>query len=138
MHKSFRAAAGSLREARHFVTEHLENTGCCTESVEDATLLASEVATNAVQHATTQEFTLDVDVFDETIHVRIGDDDARQPTSRQCAADAESGRGLLLLDKIADRWGVRAQLTGKAVWFELPCWIPNPTGRRSPAAITPR
>ena len=126
MHKAFPASAESVGEARHLVSAHLEHRGCCLESIEQATLLTSEVASNAVLHATTGGFTLDVDVSGDTVHVRVGDDDSRPPTRRRCGVGDESGRGLLLLDKLADRWGVRIQLKGKAVWFELPCSLPRP------------
>jgi anti-sigma regulatory factor (Ser/Thr protein kinase) len=119
---AFPAATASVGRARHTITAHLEGLGCCSDSIECATLLTSELATNAVRHAVSDEFTLDVDVLDGTVHVRIGDGDLRPPTLRTCGPDDESGRGLELLDRLSARWGVRGEPAGKAVWFELPFW----------------
>jgi hypothetical protein len=41
------------------------------------------------------------------------------PAPRSAGRDDEHGRGLLLVDRLANRWGVDSQPPGKRVWFEL-------------------
>jgi hypothetical protein len=39
---------------------------------------------------------------------------------KQYAPDAVTGRGLMMIDSAAERWGIDESSEGKAVWFELP------------------
>lgn len=41
------------------------------------------------------------------------------PGARRVVAEASSGRGLLLMEMLADAWGVEPRGEGKSVWFEL-------------------
>lgn len=131
---AFLAVAESVGAARRITTTHLEHNGCCVDSIDQAILLISELATNAVSHAITEEFTLDIDVLGDIVHVRLGDDDAREPTVRRCGIDDEHGRGLHLLDLLANRWGVQHLQNGKEVWFEVPCIVISPLPGPAPAA----
>jgi hypothetical protein len=52
--------------------------------------------------------------------VEVRDFVARRPRLRVPVADeGTNGRGLLLVQSLADAWGVRPHGVGKAVWFEL-------------------
>jgi hypothetical protein len=51
--------------------------------------------------------------------VEVGDSHARFPILGDGAVDKLSGRGLLLLDALADSWGVTPDGSGKVVWFEV-------------------
>ena len=54
------------------------------------------------------------------LRVEVHDGDPEQPGSvTEPPADSESGRGLLLVDVLADRWGVDEVVGGKRLWFEL-------------------
>ncbi|MEU8874513.1 SpoIIE family protein phosphatase [Streptomyces javensis] len=85
-------------------------------------LLVSETVTNALIHAAT-----DVHVcargYSDCVRVEVRDSDvhpARQETSPLQDDDpAESGRGLLIVDALADRWGNSPSGRGKTVWFEV-------------------
>ncbi len=85
---------------------------------EAATLVVSEVVTNAVLHAGTP---VDVSLsYDHRgLHVRVGDGSTHLPTRRRYGATAGTGRGLLLLEHLVDEWGVIARVSGKTVWFRL-------------------
>ena len=50
----------------------------------------------------------------------VSDSSPREPRLRAAAEDEEGGRGLLLVETIAERWGVDPLPSGKRVWFELP------------------
>jgi PAS domain S-box-containing protein len=93
--------------------------------VESATLLLSEVVTNAFVHVGTQVLVL-VWSTDEGVRVEVEDAGSHVPARRHYVGTAGTGRGLQLLDELADRWGTVARPTGKTVWFELGA---PPTGR---------
>jgi two-component sensor histidine kinase len=82
-----------------------------------ATLLVSELATNAVDHARTQfEVRLAVG---RRVGVEVSDACPDPPVPRSVDMDSEHGRGLQVLDSIAAAWGVKTGRSGKTVWFEL-------------------
>lgn len=115
------------------------------DAIDTAMLLTSELVANAVLHAGTPlELVvhatcdiLDVSVFDESLDPPLAVLDARstggpRPTGEEPAAEGpaasagdlvastrEGGRGLWLLDALADEWGVDVLPTGKRVWFRL-------------------
>ncbi|MFC5728644.1 MULTISPECIES: ATP-binding protein [Nocardioides] len=86
--------------------------------VDDAQLLVSEVVTNALMHAGTPiDFALSL--FDGTVRVEVSDGAAHLPVRRDYGTMAGTGRGLQLLETLADQWGVDLTGDGKTVWFEL-------------------
>ena len=82
-----------------------------------AELLTSELAANAIRHGRTP-FTVAVSAS-PVVRVEVHDGNAVVPTVQAARGDDEAGRGLLLLESLADRWGVEESGGGKAVWFEL-------------------
>lgn len=81
-------------------------------------LLLSEVVTNAVIHANSTprvELSLDRDSLVVSVH----DTSELPPIRRRSSLTATSGRGMALVDTMADRWGVDTTSGGKDVWFEL-------------------
>lgn len=84
-----------------------------------AELLASEVVTNAVRHAVTASVRVLVAVRRGQLMVSVADQDSNLPTMRWGDLDGLGGRGLHLLDSLADSWGVVELPDGKAVWFTL-------------------
>lgn len=80
--------------------------------------LTSELVTNAVLHARTP-FTLKVSVMANRIRVAVTDGSKARPTLKQHEKTSPTGRGLRIIESIADRWGVDPARSGKTVWFEL-------------------
>lgn len=113
-----RAEPYSSRIARHFVTDTL-GAWSCGHLSEEAALLTSELVTNAVLHAGTD---IDVTVCRTASGVRIEVADAhpRAVSGPEDNGAAAKGRGLLVVDTLAEDWGVTPARTGKSVWFELP------------------
>lgn len=112
-------APGSARAARRFVDATLGSWEC-GRAVEVVVLLANELVTNAVLHADT-----DVDLrlrrATDRVRVEVGDRSGGRPEARELLPGAQTGRGLALVDALADRWGVDPGGTeGKVVWFEVP------------------
>ena len=91
--------------------------------LEDATLLVSELVTNAVRHAPRAgipEVELRLELDPERIRVVVSDPGAGfvADPPRQPVATESSGWGLYLVDRIADRWGVISEDRSE-VWFEI-------------------
>jgi DNA-binding NarL/FixJ family response regulator len=82
-------------------------------------LLTSELVTNVVAHARTTCH-LGVELFADVVRVSVSDEDARPLAPRAAGDDAESGRGLGLVEMLSSNWGVITRATGKTVWFEVP------------------
>lgn len=81
----------------------------------------------------------------ETVRVEVADRSPRPPSRRHADGDETSGRGLELVDGLADRWGWRAEGAGKAIWCEVDrgsrCAGRSPPSRwrcRSPFRWPPR
>jgi len=81
-------------------------------------LLASEVIANAVLYS---DATCDVSVTRNLrgVRVEVTDTHPSLPTVSEAGPDDESGRGLLLVDTLADAWGTEPNSPGKTTWFEL-------------------
>jgi len=90
--------------------------------LQDATLLVSELVTNAVRHAPhagTPEVELRLKVEPERVRVVVSDPGGGFDASpRLPTASESSGWGLYLVDRIADRWGVITKDRNE-VWFEI-------------------
>jgi anti-sigma regulatory factor (Ser/Thr protein kinase) len=108
----------NVRAAREFVAGALEEQGF--EGDPDVVLLlASELITNAVRHAATP-FEITVDVNDGGVRVAVIDGDVdHPPLVRHPGPEETNGRGLLLVDQLAEVWGSSRLPRGKAVWFTL-------------------
>jgi anti-sigma regulatory factor (Ser/Thr protein kinase) len=107
----------SVPVARRFVRARLSDG---VSDVDTATLLVSEVVTNAILHARTT-VTVTVDVADDLVRIAVRDGSPVQPRIHSFSATSATGRGLRLLDRLAKRWGVYADPAtgGKVVWFEV-------------------
>ena len=118
------AAPTAAREARRAVARR----GLVSSGVEPTLLLlVSELVSNSVRHAGLSD--------DERIRLRARCDEAcayvevcdagssgRVPAKRPHADALEpGGLGLVLVDEMADRWGVACNDDETCVWFELAC-----------------
>ena len=107
----------SAAAARHFVAHELA--GASPRLVEDAVLLVDELVANALLHAGTP---IDVTLRHEAgcVRIEVADRTNVLPCPRVPDADATGGRGLQLVDRLADGgWGVDPSGLGKSVWFAL-------------------
>jgi anti-sigma regulatory factor (Ser/Thr protein kinase) len=110
----------SPRAARRFLAALLASWRMPEMLEGDAALLLSELATNAVLHARSP-FTVIVRYDGANLVIEVGDGSQAQPRMRLTdMSDAPGGRGLMLIDTIAPRWGILPTTKGKRVWFQLP------------------
>lgn len=89
------------------------------EVADDAALLVSEAATNAVLHAYGPQIRVRVLARGSRLRVEVFDGSPSLPVQRSALPSAEGGRGLALVEALAAAWGVQAQPAGKTFWFEL-------------------
>ncbi|MHB1533401.1 MAG: ATP-binding protein [Acidimicrobiales bacterium] len=102
--------------ARHFVGAAVGDWGI---EAEDAVLVASELATNAVLHARSQ-FTVTLTCDDGELTVEVADHNPRLPVVVPAPSSALSGRGLHIVDAVSAAWGVHSRPDdGKTIWAKL-------------------
>ncbi|MET9969054.1 ATP-binding protein [Streptomyces sp. NPDC006356] len=108
----------AVPEARRALRDLLRHWGRPGRS-DIAELLTSELVTNAIIH-TDRDAVLTATVGPDGLRVEVRDFVARRPRPRvPNADDGTNGRGLVLVESLADAWGVQPHGVGKAVWFEL-------------------
>nr|WP_329084627.1 ATP-binding protein [Streptosporangium sp. NBC_01469] len=93
-----------------------------THFQEQADLLVTELTANAVRHARVGDASVKVllTYAAGTLRIEVRDRDRTTlPIWREPGSEEETGRGLLIVDACADRWGVRLAESGKTVWCEL-------------------
>ena len=87
---------------------------------EAASLLVSELVTNAVRHAKGIDVvTVNLYAGRTWLRIEVQDTDRHWPQPRIPGRLDESGFGFILVDALASNWGVRETEAGKAVWAEL-------------------
>ncbi|MFG2111763.1 SpoIIE family protein phosphatase [Streptomyces sp. NPDC048718] len=109
-----------LSDARAAVGQTLVDWGM-PELADDAELLTGELLVNVLLH-TEGGAVLTLEVLPEPVRrvrLSVQDRSSGWPRRRTPGEAATSGRGLLLMDAIAARWGVEPRGEGKAVWCEL-------------------
>jgi anti-sigma regulatory factor (Ser/Thr protein kinase) len=115
--RTFTRHAAEVPAARRFVRSTLAGHPASGE----AELLACELVTNAVRHATDAVgVTVAVTCRGTIVHVDVIDDgQAGLPRRREAAPQDEGGRGFQLVNALAQRWGFLRERAGTCVWFEL-------------------
>jgi anti-sigma regulatory factor (Ser/Thr protein kinase) len=84
-----------------------------------AVLLTSELVTNALRHETGETVMLSIACSTGELRVDVHDTSRSLPVQVKAEADAEAGRGLVLVDSLSDEWGWYQTPSGKAVYFSL-------------------
>lgn len=93
----------------------------CDDPDDAGALLTSEIVTNAVRHAAgVLAMQFDLSLVDGMVRVAVEDSTSAPPVPRAANVDAIGGRGLLLVEALAARWGSIPTGRGKIVWFEFP------------------
>jgi anti-sigma regulatory factor (Ser/Thr protein kinase) len=114
----------SVAEGRGFVRETL---GPRHPALDGVGLSVSELATNAIRHTPSGaggRFTIQLTAADHRIRADVTNDGATGSDPRlgsEPGTESEHGRGLLLIDAVADRWGVTRYADQTTVWAEFRC-----------------
>lgn len=106
--------------AREFTRRALKDWGVA-DRVDDIMVCVSELATNAVLHGVPPgrgfRLHLRLDAYG-LLRIELHDSGSGEPRI-PAAADDESGRGLILVEALSDKWGVGPRHPGKIVWCEF-------------------
>ena len=87
---------------------------------EPAKVIVTELVSNAVRHAQGDEVRVTlVRLSHDRVRIGVVDRDPNRPMVKAVSLDAESGRGLLLIEAISSTWGVDVLPDGKRVWADL-------------------
>jgi anti-sigma regulatory factor (Ser/Thr protein kinase) len=115
--QSFRRDPRSVAEARRFAKHVLASESqAALEAIE---LMVSELATNSVRHAGTG-FQMTIYRSRDEVRIEVTDRSGAQPQMRSPGPAEPHGRGLRIVDMLADAWGVDGALpAGKTVWFTV-------------------
>jgi anti-sigma regulatory factor (Ser/Thr protein kinase) len=107
----------SVPAARRFVRDVLR--GQPQEVLEAVELMATELATNSVQHARTG-FVLRINHGRGQIRIEVRDTGQGRPVPRSPTPRERTGRGLRIVVAMSDSWGIDPSSPGKTVWFTVP------------------
>ena len=108
--------------ARAAVSNRLSRQGVVARRGEDAALVVSELVGNSLRHARPRaDGTLLVSwqLTDDEIIVEVTDGGSGEPVMQAPDLSAASGRGLVVIDALARRWGTRYDAEGTTVWAVL-------------------
>ncbi|WP_438363648.1 ATP-binding protein [Streptomyces marincola] len=113
--------ASSARIARALTRRQFQQRWALpAELTDDAVLLVAELVGNAVQHAGAAQFGLRLRRRRGWVRAEVRDPSRALPCLLPVREmDVVSGRGLFLVDTLADRWGVDLLANGKCTWFEM-------------------
>jgi anti-sigma regulatory factor (Ser/Thr protein kinase) len=115
--RKFGCRLDSVPAARRFVRDVLRDQA--RDVLDAAELMTSELATNCVQHAQTC-FELAIHDGQPQIRVEVRDVGEGRPKRQSPLPTDRTGRGLLIVEAMADNWGIEPSSRGKTVWFTLP------------------
>ncbi|MFW6695619.1 ATP-binding protein [Streptomyces sp. MAR4 CNX-425] len=130
----------TAHQARRDVAAALAAWGVGQAAICDATQVVAELTGNAVRHGRVpgRRFLVRITRGAGRLQVEVDDAASTPPTVMRAPDEAEGGRGLRIVDALADAWGVapRASGIGKTVWA-IVRYGPVPDGRGSEAAVAP-
>ncbi|MFI2432442.1 ATP-binding protein [Streptomyces sp. NPDC018693] len=134
---AFTAQPAEVAALRRMLRLRLENWGL-HELIDSTQLCASELVNNVITHVGHgTPATLAVSMSGTYLRVEVHDPDTRAlPTLLDAQPDAEDGRGMAVIDAVADRWGVLLRPDQKVTWFELATGLTSPGGHMRAPGVT--
>ncbi|WP_307806612.1 ATP-binding protein [Streptomyces sp. FH025] len=120
--------------ARRHAADVLHSWQAPPDIIDTARLIVSELITNAIRHTRADEevspysplspvrtVTLTLWLERERLFILVHDNDRRPPVVKAVGEDAESGRGVFLVEALSEKWGYYypPESAGKVVWSEL-------------------
>ncbi len=124
-HRTFTSTPASARMARRFVEAVLSDAGM-DDLAYTATLLVSELVANAVLHTGGTPIEVVVKPAGDRARVEVHDGSHVLPVRKNYSNLSGTGRGLMLVDRMATDWGAERTPRGKMVWFELDGRVASP------------
>lgn len=107
------------RQAHKVLELALVDWRVCGDPADDAHVVLGELVTNALMHSM-DVFTLALNLYEDRILIEVWDCVDAVPEVRMPDGQAIDGRGMFLVDVLANRWGVRSEgQGGKTVWATI-------------------
>jgi anti-sigma regulatory factor (Ser/Thr protein kinase) len=129
-------APSSVVAARWHITTHMREEGVVSPAIGDATLVVSELLTNAILHARPlpgARVLVAWALRERSLEVAVSDGGSTtRPRTAQPSLSSIGGRGLAIVEHLSSRWGVLPHDFGLTVWAVLPA----PAGGRTGGART--
>ncbi|MBM9618015.1 ATP-binding protein [Streptomyces zhihengii] len=117
--RTLRREPESAASARRLVRTALSAWGLA-DLADGAALIVSELVSNAVRHGRRESIRVFVErPGPSRVRVGVVDFSHRLPRRGECEARSEGGRGLAIVEALAENWGVERLSWGKRVWAEL-------------------
>lgn len=134
---AFTAEPAEVGALRRIMRLHLGIWGLHDIS-DQAQLCVSELVSNVITHVGRgTPATLMVSMRGTRLRIEVHDPDTRAlPTLVDVGSDAEAGRGMTLVDAIADRWGIQLRADHKVIWCELATGLDAPDGHLGGARVS--
>jgi anti-sigma regulatory factor (Ser/Thr protein kinase) len=111
--------AASVPQARHLALGLLR-TWRAPHDHDDAALLLTELVSNVIDHVRGERsLTVELTLADRWLRISVADGSSVLPVVRELSQERPRGRGLRLVQAIADQWGVEEHHGGKRVWFDM-------------------
>ena len=121
--RRFPNSPSAVTRARHYVEAHLD--GAPADVVDSVMLMTSELATNSIRHAAS-DFDVAIDRTPGALRIEVTDRGSGVPTVLSPEPTQPSGRGLKIVSRLADDWGVTAvDANSKTVWFRVNLPLPR-------------
>jgi len=128
-------APDAVPVARHFVREKLRGTPLEPRSG-DSELILTELVTNATLHGT-PPVTVGIEISSDMARFEVSDASPGAPVGLVQSSEAMTGRGLMLVEALSDRWGVDRRDRGKLVWAEVGLHFSEPEHDAGAMPVTP-
>jgi hypothetical protein len=119
----FLPVIAAVPAVRRFVTAVLRAWDL-DELVADGSVVATELATNAVSHSASP-FSASITRSESTLRIAIEDVSSSVPHLVHAASDAFGGRGIAIVAELATSWGCSETASGKLVWADLSLPLPR-------------
>lgn len=134
---AFTAEPEEVAALRRIMRLHLRLWGL-HDVADSAQLCMSELVSNVIAHVGHgTPATLAVSMTGTYLRIEVHDSDTHAlPTLIETVADSESGRGMVLVDALADRWGVQLRADRKVTWCELATGLTSPNGHVGGPGVT--
>lgn len=111
--------APSITAARRLVRD-LMAVWAAPHDREDVALLVTELVANVVDHVHGEDdLVLELSLSDTWLRIAVVDGSSIRPVVQALSHERPRGRGMRMVEAIADRWGVEDHEGGKRVWFDL-------------------
>ncbi|MER6124711.1 ATP-binding protein [Streptomyces sp. NPDC001795] len=133
------AHPSSVAQARRLTRARLSGWAVCDDTCDTATLVVSELVTNAIVHTAGEHVVCELQDEDDLVRIAVRDEGCApgEPHPVAQRPEEEHGRGLLLVAALCRAWGAQEAGPGLLVWAELKRAAEQPASGERPHPAQP-